>query len=199
MAMEIAVLPRAFLYNSVELPDPGKNYSATQVRDLYSATYPEILNAAIEGPEEKNGKLVYTYRRAVGTKGAAKVDLVAVQVNPLAREGIKRIAAERFRQVTTKRWSTRHDDEHTDHSLARAACAYATPEPLFRLDQDEGAHHFSDCWPDGWLREYDKRPRDAGEALLTAESMTTELRVRQLEKAGALIAAEIDRLLRLKK
>ncbi len=30
--------------------------------------YPEITTATIEGPEERAGKLHYTFRRAVGTK-----------------------------------------------------------------------------------------------------------------------------------
>lgn len=65
-------LPRTFLYNNIELEDPGREHDAVDVRNLYSATYPEIVNAAIEGPEEKSGKIVYTFRRAVGTKGADK-------------------------------------------------------------------------------------------------------------------------------
>lgn len=69
MAIQTQQLERAFRYNSVDLPDPGSQFSVDQVRDLYSATYPEIVSAAIEGPEEKSGKLVYTFRRAVGTKG----------------------------------------------------------------------------------------------------------------------------------
>jgi PRTRC genetic system protein C len=74
MAIETTELQRVFRYNSVELPDPGG--TADEVRELYSATYPEIVNAAIEGPEEKDGKLVYTFRRAVGTKGALEQDAV---------------------------------------------------------------------------------------------------------------------------
>lgn len=70
MALQTNTLARAFRYNSVSLPDPGPQYTLEQVRELFSATYPEIVNAAIEGPEEKNGELVYTFRRAVGTKGA---------------------------------------------------------------------------------------------------------------------------------
>jgi len=70
MALQTQTLKRAFRYNSVSLPDPGPQYTLEQVRDLFAATYPEIVNAAIEGPEEKNGELVYTFRRAVGTKGA---------------------------------------------------------------------------------------------------------------------------------
>lgn len=69
MIIETAELTRTFKYNSVDLPDPGPQYTAEQVRDLYSATYPEITSAAIEGPEQKDGKLVYSFRKAVGTKG----------------------------------------------------------------------------------------------------------------------------------
>jgi len=65
-------LPRVFRYNSVDLDDPGPEHDAVDVRNLYAATYPEITSAAIEGPEQKDGKLVYTFRKAVGTKGAPR-------------------------------------------------------------------------------------------------------------------------------
>ena len=68
--MTAAALPRVFRYNSVELEDPGPEHDPVDVRNLYSATYPEITSAAIEGPEVKDGKRVYTFRKAVGTKGA---------------------------------------------------------------------------------------------------------------------------------
>jgi PRTRC genetic system protein C len=74
MTLQTQQLERAFRYNSVDLIDPGPQYTAEQVRDFYSPTYPEILNAGIEGPEEKDGKLVYTFRRAVGTKGGTKAN-----------------------------------------------------------------------------------------------------------------------------
>ncbi len=67
--MTAAHLPRVFRYNSVELEDPGPEHDPVDVRNLYSATYPEITSAAIEGPETKDGKRVYTFRKAVGTKG----------------------------------------------------------------------------------------------------------------------------------
>lgn len=69
MALQTQQLERTFRYNSVDLIDPGAQYTPEQVRDFYAPTYPEILNAAIEGPDEKDGKLQYTFRRAVGTKG----------------------------------------------------------------------------------------------------------------------------------
>lgn len=62
---------RIFRYNSIELEDPGPQHDPVDVRNLYSATYPEIVSAAIEGPEKDGDKVVYTFRRAVGTKGAA--------------------------------------------------------------------------------------------------------------------------------
>ena len=73
MTIETKQLERAFRYNSVTLPDPGPSYGIEQVRDMYAAAYPDITTAAIEGPEEKDGKLVYTFRRAVGTKGARRL------------------------------------------------------------------------------------------------------------------------------
>jgi PRTRC genetic system protein C len=77
MALQTQQLERTFRYNSVDLIDPGAQYTPEQVRDFYAPTYPEILNAAIEGPEEKDGKLRYTFRRAVGTKGVTdEPDLV---------------------------------------------------------------------------------------------------------------------------
>ena len=69
MALETQELTRAFRYNSVDLADPGAAYTPSQVRDFYAAVYPEITTAAIEGPETADGKMVYTFRRAVGTKG----------------------------------------------------------------------------------------------------------------------------------
>jgi PRTRC genetic system protein C len=69
MTIQTQELARSFRYNSVDLPDPGIQYRPEEVRDFYAATYPEITTAAIEGPEEKDGKLVWTFRKAVGTKG----------------------------------------------------------------------------------------------------------------------------------
>jgi PRTRC genetic system protein C len=74
MTITVQQLLRLFAYNGITLPDPGSELSPEQVRDVYSATYPEITTASIEGPEQKGERLVYTFRRAVGTKGAVSVD-----------------------------------------------------------------------------------------------------------------------------
>jgi hypothetical protein len=88
--------------------------------------------------------------------------------------GIERIAAERKRQIEEEGWTAECDDQQEDGGLAKAAACYAYPKGggLFSLKA------FLWPWADGWYKP------------------TPDNRIRELEKAGALIAAEIDRLLR---
>lgn len=67
--MQTTLLEREFRYNAVRLADPAPAMSLPQVRDFFSNIHPELTSADIEGPELINGKHVYTFRRAVGTKG----------------------------------------------------------------------------------------------------------------------------------
>ncbi len=67
--MIATALERTFSYNGVALPDPGSQHSPEQVKSFYAGMYPEITSAVIEGPLEKGGKLEYSFKRAVGTKG----------------------------------------------------------------------------------------------------------------------------------
>ena len=69
MAVQAQKITRSFSYASVTLPDPGEHMTPEEVRDLYSATYPELATASVEGPETKGDQLVYSFRKAVGTKG----------------------------------------------------------------------------------------------------------------------------------
>lgn len=77
--MQIDKLIREFKYNGVALADPGAMLSLEQVRDFYASVYPEILSADIEGPQQVAGKQIYTFRRAVGTKGAGRAVERALQ------------------------------------------------------------------------------------------------------------------------
>ncbi len=70
MAIETTALARRFTYNGAKLLDPGAALSPEQVRDFYCAAYPDLATAEIEGPTQQDGVQVYTFRRAVGTKGA---------------------------------------------------------------------------------------------------------------------------------
>lgn len=71
------VLKREFVYDNLDLPDiPGK--SVEEILDYYASFYPELTQSIVEGPETKDGALVYEFRRAVGTKGMISVkDLLA--------------------------------------------------------------------------------------------------------------------------
>lgn len=81
--------------------------------------------------------------------------------------GVDLITAERKRQIDAEGWTPEHDDEHVLGALAHAAAVYASD----RVD-------IANVWP--WP---DEKPKIKDE-------------LSNLVRAGALIAAEIDRLLR---
>ena len=84
--------------------------------------------------------------------------------------GINLIKAERDRQQHVEGWTDEHDDKHVNNELALAAACYAVPD-VFSLGY----------WPSTWDSSWYK----------------STTRIRDLVKAGALIAAEIDRLQRI--
>ena len=87
--MKIEALVREFSYNGVALVDPGPNLSPEQVRDMYSAAYPEITSAVIEGPERKADKLVYlTDSRGVTDQAGELLDAItADEADDLIKDG----------------------------------------------------------------------------------------------------------------
>lgn len=93
--------------------------------------------------------------------------------------GTARIAMERMRQIDKEGFSPEHDKKHNDSSLLLAAIAYID-EALGVNDPDSSPYEsgIPGSWP--WEASWWKPSEDA---------------VRNLEKAGALIAAEIDRLI----
>jgi hypothetical protein len=94
--------------------------------------------------------------------------------------GVQRIAAERRRQTEMEGYSPTHDDEHTQGELGFAAIAYAEMGLPWHEFLEEAAY---EMWP--WDEDQFK-----------AGGVTIPDHVRNLTKAGALIAAEIDRLTR---
>lgn len=69
MAITATNATRCFNYAGIDLPDPAPTMSIEEVRELYAATYPELTTATVEGPEVRGDKLVFAFKRAVGTKG----------------------------------------------------------------------------------------------------------------------------------
>jgi hypothetical protein len=86
--------------------------------------------------------------------------------------GAERIKQERIRQIHVEGCTPQHDEQWTSEQLAEAAAFYAIPEKYGELLA---------FWP--WNPKRNKKSKHS--------------RIRQLEIAGALVAAEIDRLQRL--
>lgn len=84
--------------------------------------------------------------------------------------GVNLIESERERQIYREGWTEEHDDKHVNNELALAAACYAVPDVF-----SQG------YWPPTWNLSWYK----------------STTRIRDLVKAGALIAAEIDRLQRI--
>lgn len=114
--------------------------------------------------------------------------------------GIERIAAERKRQVEEEGWTAEHDADHTDYSLAMAACCYAMPVRLYEKYEHAAGVNYVDPWPNSWDDGYDKRfeygerRENRGNVPPDPGTYTTEEYLDLLTKAGALLAAEIDRI-----
>jgi hypothetical protein len=105
---------------------------------------------------------------------------VEILVEP---DGAQRITAERWRQVEKEHWDYDHDDDHSPGSLASAGLAYA----MRAVSQLERKPHDPNLLPNDVPREW---PWDDDDWKPSPDPL------RNLEKAGALIAAEIDRVLR---
>lgn len=94
--------------------------------------------------------------------------------------GVERIAKERNRQIEKEGWTDMHDDDHICEELAVAGACYAVASvPNISVKAGTMATHPAWPWEDKWFKP------------------TPDDRIRELEKAGALIAAEIDRLQRI--
>jgi hypothetical protein len=113
------------------------------------------------------------------------------QDKPRIGTGVERIAAERQRQIADLKWTPKHDDDHEGGELALAAVCYAAPDRVYVRDDYAAGVQFNDPWP--WEGRGDSRPHDGN----VLKDRTRAEDIRLLEKAGALIAAEIDRLLRI--
>lgn len=92
------------------------------------------------------------------------------------KTGIELIAEERQRQIEKEGWTAEHDAEHINGEIAIAGAVYAMRPLINEVMLKEDGIPYLWPWDGNWYKP------------------TPENRVRELQKAGALIAAEIDRL-----
>lgn len=94
------------------------------------------------------------------------------------KTGIEIIAEERQRHIEVEGWTPENDDEYEMDELAISAACYALPDRM--RETDNAFVGKPKIWP--WDRKWWKP--------------SPENRIRELAKAGSMIAAEIDRIQR---
>jgi hypothetical protein len=127
---------------------------------------------------------------------ASRVRRAADEFAALERptEGALRILIERRRQIEQEPHTPESDIGYTRDELAKAAACYALPIS----DQRRTDVVIFGGAPEGWpFPKSEWKPAPVVDAGGGEAAVRTVDRIRELEKAGALIAAEIDRLLRL--
>jgi hypothetical protein len=120
-----------------------------------------------------NGELVDALR------DGSERDAKPTSIHASTEHALRAVLAERHRQVDVEGWTEAHDDEHDPGELAAAASSYALSAASFLSPYQQGDHVGSpppDSWP--WSGAWWK-PKDAR---------------RDLERAGALILAELEKL-----
>lgn len=93
--------------------------------------------------------------------------------------GLDRIGAERLRQINSEGYTAAHDDQHQHGELIRAAECYMAAARVADMTGDGSTIHPPFKWP--W-KPSEWKPRKGASENLTI--------------AGALLAAELDRVLR---
>lgn len=115
----------------------------------------------------------------------AHITPTTLKLASLGALGSELISMERKRQIAHHRYNSNIDDTYLRGDLAAAAVFYAIPQ------DHELAALARSFWPDSWsppaYSEDDQKMRG---------DHPDQFRIQDLIKAGALIAAEIDRLAR---
>lgn len=144
--------------------------SLKELADFMGVTFETAQNQRALGrlpiPTYKEGARVYADIRDI----AAYLDTMREQAIDTLSAAARDVLAERRRQVEAEGWTPEHDDKHVPGSLTSAAGCYA----MYTLAYPAGDPPPAWPWDATWWKPSNNR--------------------RNLEKAGALILAEIERL-----
>lgn len=112
------------------------------------------------------------------------------------KTGIELIAQERKEQIEKHGWTQKHDaDEHDNSELAYNAAILASPINLFTKETYANATVFEVAQTDReWNLPYPNQLNGTTNVIHDNEKLPKKKRIKQLIVAGALLAAEIDRL-----
>lgn len=148
-----------------------------------------MQSAHVEELQEENAKLmeeIENLEKALVAFGFDEHEIDKIKLGEkfgkVMSEGATRIVRERIRQITEEGWDSDHDDQHIHGDLAVHAAGlavYGTDALIddYRIDRTPADVY--DEW--GLIQKHKDNPE------------------RMLEIAGALIAAELDRVIRGKK
>lgn len=120
--------------------------------------------------------------------------------------GIHAIHGERMTHTSEHDYDADRDDAYSYHQLAMAAAVYAAPFEVYEHTEPRpGEHRFELAWP--WAETAEPKierpllplanPVPAPEGSLAERVRRRDARIHELAKAGSLVAAEIDRIVRL--
>lgn len=116
----------------------------------------------------------------------------------MMKTGIELITEERQEQIKKHNWSADHDDKHTTGELADAAAICASTVRIYNKFEYANNTHFDVLAIKGWSGLWNLPLNWDGNILIDNNKSSKKTRIHQLKVAGALIAAEIDRLQRLR-
>lgn len=150
--------------------------SMVPLHDVWLRANPPCPTCGGFGATERPGEPIEPCADCPESPGIQPFDKWTAGLVALATQGCGLLVIERHRQISEEGWTPDHDDQHDDGVLVRAALCYADKAAV----QAQGHRNVGDLrpvWP--WGESWWKPSDDP---------------IRNLVKAGALIAAEIDRL-----
>lgn len=167
-------------------PQKGKLFSVIDILGSTPNTVQRVCVRSITDAEAIEMRIEAFEEHFIKPAGVLEDYIKTLEATGTVSRGVTEIAKERTRHWEEEGWNRAHDDQHTEGELAKAGAVYALPIKLRSSSptatEGPGLKIGDYIWPfsNDWYKP------------------TPENRVKELAKAGALMAAEIDRLKRIK-